>query len=803
MVKSLQLHLLLAMTVCILMGGLPLSAQTIQPTFPGADWVTKTPAEVSMDAAKLTTFSNYLGGRGCVVRHGYMVHTWGNQSQRADIASACKPFFTHFLFKALEDGRIPSLDQTVNTWEPRLDNINASLGYKDRNITWRHFANQISCYGVRENPGTAYDYNDYQMALFFDTLFLKVYGATYSNVDTNILRPMLTDVMQCQDNPTFMIFGTGDRPGRTGVSVRDHARLGLLYLNNGNWNGTQLISESSAKEAVRSSVSNTIPRTAGVAAEMIAGLRSIGSTTIPDNQSEHLGSYSWLWWNNGVDIAGSRHWPDIPMDTYGAFGHTNGKRSMVVIPSLDIVVAWNDTTLDQKTGNPQNEALKLLVAAVNSGIQPMKEQNVVDSNHPQWFKREKTGPLFMCGPGDPEDFLYRGARNANGTRNGDQMSLINKIKDTGANCIYMQVIRSHGGDGDSTHNPFINSDPAQRLDQDILTQWDDWFSEMDKNNITIFLILYDDGSRIWSTGDTVDSAERSFIQGIVNRFEHHRNLVWCVAEEYAERYSAARVSNIAAEIKASDMHKHPIGVHKNTGLSFTEFANDTNIDQFAIQYNVTTAAELHSGMTQAWADANGRYNLNMSECASHGTGITTRKNNWAIAMGGAYAMVLGMDIANTPVSDLQDCGRLASFFESTNFNEMSPRDDLAYGGTQYVLAKPGSSYIAYASNLSGDIGIKNMTAGVYTFKWLDCANGTIVAQSNVDVEAGDRTWTKPSQIGNELVVYINSTGIVTDGSDDEGIKVISIGSPGVNPDAYVTVTGAAGREAGKRVIYKK
>ena len=45
--------------------------------------------------------------------------------------------------------------------------------------------------------------------------------------------------------------------------------------------------------------------------------------------------------------------------------------------------------------------------------------------------------------------------------------------------------------------------------------------------------------------------------------------------------------------------------------------------------------------------------------------------------------------------------------------------------------------------------------------------------------------------------------IITDGSDDEGIKVITIGLPGVSPDTYVTVTGAAGRENGNRVIYRK
>ena len=44
---------------------------------------------------------------------------------------------------------------------------------------------------------------------------------------------------------------------------------------------------------------------------------------------------------------------------------------------------------------------------------------------------------------------------------------------------------------------------------------------------------------------------------------------------------------------------------------------------------------------------------------------------------------------------------------------------------------------------------------------------------------------------------------LSDGSDTEGIKVITPGAPGVTPNTFVTVTGAAGEESGKRVIYKK
>jgi len=337
----------------------------VESVYPGKTWTAKAPAEVGMDPGKLDAFSEYVGGRGCVVRHGYMVYTWGDVSRRADVASACKPVYTHFLLKALEDQKIPSLDQKVTAWEPRLNDINKQLGYKDRDITWQHMANQISCYGLVEKPGTAYAYNDWQMALFWDTLFLKVYGATYENVDEKVLHPEFIDVLGCQDKPTLMAFGTRNRPGRVGISVRDFARFGLLYLRQGNWKGRQVITAEHARMAVRGPLPNSIPRAGNEAAEMIPGQRSIGSGSIPDNQTDHFGSYSWLWWINGVDRNGTRMWPDAPHDTFGAFGH-GGPRATWVIPSLDVVVSYNDAKLRGWTSgekSPTNRAMKLLVEA--------------------------------------------------------------------------------------------------------------------------------------------------------------------------------------------------------------------------------------------------------------------------------------------------------------------------------------------------------------------------------------------------------------------------------------------------------
>ncbi|MBW8042242.1 MAG: DUF4038 domain-containing protein [Planctomycetes bacterium] len=1244
--KRLQI-LLLVLLVSVGPGIIEVEAGKTKPVYPRKQWVARRPHEVGLDARKLKALSDYAGGFGCVVRNGYMVYTWGDASRRKDVASAVKPLYTHFLLKAVEQGKLKSIDESVAKIEPKLNSLNKSMDLKDRKITWRHLCNQISCYGVREQPGQAFDYSDYNMALFFDTLFLKVYGSAWKTVDDDVLHPELNNVLQCQDNPTFMAFGTGNRPGRLAISPRDFARFGLLYLRKGKWKGKQLISAEHASMAVATPLPTSIPRTKGKSAEMIRGQRSIGGG---NNQCDHNGSYSYAWWINGVGRDGKRNWPDVPADVYGCFGHGD-IRAMVVMPSLDLIVSWNDTKILEN--KMVNQALKLLVGAANSNpknpsskrsksgggdfgnktgfmwkclewsvdrvsgsgnlfdvmatvtfthsdsgekritemfydtdktwkfrftgtrtgkwtfatksevpdldgrsgtvtIKPNpnpnikgflttqgnkfaiqvgnegklkayrfnaymngnrfprwesfetfgdrkmvlaylddarkhgfdtifvhvnnnwfnlgtpkytdhKSQNpdpktfeilekviatageqgcrvhiwawgdearkwtpigvggkngepdkrlqryiaarldplpgwtmgygfdlqewtneedlrqwakylhkhmgwrhllcgrgranteldvisysnydvrkyeqirkdlnsdrkrphlyeerhtylrngdlsmdgtrrflwkltmaggmgcfwgfypkskypypkpqqlrcasefwkgrflldmlpdnsltdgyclktsdrkhyvfykedadsirldlsklagkgeavavdakkayqetkvgaliskkhvwkapyvsdwgiavgnfgsdertrltgnpvrkskarrgqvIVDPEHPQWLKRKGGGPFFMCGPGDPEDFLYRGKLNPDGNRNGDQMELIGKLKGTGANCIYLMGVRSHGGDGDKTHNPFVNNDPVKGINAKVLEQWEVWFKEMDKNGIVIYFFFYDDSSRIWKTGDKVGTEEKDFIRAIVDRFEHHKNLIWCIAEEYQEAFSAKRVKNIAAQIRAADDYGHVIAVHKLSGLDFSEFADEPNIDQFAIQYNMPTPDALHNGMVSTFKSAQGKYNLNMSEAADYGVGEKARKKSWACAMGGAYVMILGMDIAATTESDLRDCGRLVRFFESTNFNEMSPHDELRYGGTKYVLALPGTSYIAYTPNLRGKIGLRGMSAGNYEFRWFDCATGQRVLQTKVTVAAGDKTWSKPAGIGNELAVYI-------------------------------------------------
>lgn len=320
---------------------------------PGKTWETAKPSEVGLNESKLRSFQEFVGGDGCVARRGMLATTWGNAAKPYDVASACKPWYTHFLLVAIEEGLVPSVDSPVVDVEPRLAGLNPSLNHKDKGITWRHLACQTSCYGVSEPPGKAYDYSDFNMALFFDTLTEKVYRTPRELVDEKILAARLTRILDCEDKPTFM----GARPGRLKISCRDFARLGVLYLRRGDWNGRRVLDADRVAFALSQPVGAEIPRTKNKRSEMIDGQRSIGGGS---NQTEHYGSYSFAWWINGVDRHGGRMWPSAPVDTFAALGHA-GKRALVIIPSRDLVVVWNNTEI--ATREAVDEALKRLLAS--------------------------------------------------------------------------------------------------------------------------------------------------------------------------------------------------------------------------------------------------------------------------------------------------------------------------------------------------------------------------------------------------------------------------------------------------------
>ena len=436
-------------------------------------------------------------------------------------------------------------------------------------------------------------------------------------------------------------------------------------------------------------------------------------------------------------------------------------------------------------------------------------QIVVDPAHPQWFGRPDGSPFFMCGPGDPEWFLYQGTRLSDGTRDGGgQSQQIQRLIDEGGNSIYLTAVRSHGGDGDSTQNPFSGSSPSNALDDDILDQWEGWFTQMDEGGVTIFFVFYDDGSCIWdcnkSSDHTVPAAEQAFVEALVNRFEHHANLIWVVAEEYMEAYSAARISNIAAVIRAEDDHDHAIASTELTGLVF-DHADDPALDVFGIQCQEpggascdldTTPAEVNEAMNIAWDNAAGRYNMVHAEIRWDGLGEGQRARQimWATAMGGAYFLANGWDLTgpdDPPDSNLNECRWLQQFFEGTRLPVLAPDNSRADGDTAYVMAGEAErAYVLYTESYSGGMGLTSLPAGQYLLHWLDTASGATSDELFDHPATGTATFIAPTGLGPAIEIALS---IDCEDADSDGVCAGPDNCPGLaNPDQADADSDGAG-----------
>jgi hypothetical protein len=396
---------------------------------------------------------------------------------------------------------------------------------------------------------------------------------------------------------------------------------------------------------------------------------------------------------------------------------------------------------------------------------PLPGQIVPSAAHPQWLVYADGSPFFLAGLGDPEGFLYR----------ADQAEIIDYLTEYGGNSLYVQSIRSHGGDGGPEQNPFINFDPQNRLNEEMLDKWEKWFSLMDERGITVFFFFYDDGIHLenalgWplDQNGNLHPQERYYVESIVNRFEHHKHLIWVVMEEAQEMGGdyVRHVKKIAETVKSADDYSHTVAVHISGNQDFSAFANDPNIDQFAMHKYMGSVhpQDYHKETVEAFEAARGRYNLVYAEpiplgkLLQDGDRDALRKHYWAIAMGGAYVMMFGAwdgYYGGVPSPEmLADLRRVQVFFESIDFYGMVPHDELGHGSAEYVLAVPGENYIVYSSHVNDPIGIKDIPAGTYDFMWYDPITGQRVEQTGVELSQGSYVWTKPQEFGSELSLHI-------------------------------------------------
>ncbi len=328
-----------------------LSAEAGHMTFPGAEWERRSPERLGLDAAALDTVAEKLGGRGCIVRDGYVVKTWGDQAERDDWFSSAKPVLSTLLFFALQEGLVKSVDQPIRDFGWPLQG-------KDEGITFRHLGAMTSGYMRPEGPGEAWSYNDFAIQLYQMTLFDKVFKGDARAVAEALRR---LGALHLQDGLEF------NKKRRISASPRDFARICWFWLNRGRWGSKQVLAAHYFDALQRPQVSRNLPVTRDTDQE--DDYLGIGSYGGASNHFNDMGPgvYGFNWWFNatGGTHPDSAVWPDAPADLYMSLGaHGN---SSVIIPSLRLVLVcargkWGSHEPGDPA-SPMNTLLKTLAEA--------------------------------------------------------------------------------------------------------------------------------------------------------------------------------------------------------------------------------------------------------------------------------------------------------------------------------------------------------------------------------------------------------------------------------------------------------
>lgn len=333
------------------------SSAALPEVFPRESWERRDPDALGLDAAKLESFREIVGGRGCIVSRGYLVFSWGDFDRPHDVASALKPLYSYLMMQALATGKLASLDAPVaDYWRDRPALAENPL-HPDLGLTFRHLGFQTACLGFADPPGGAFDYNDATMGFFWDTLMNRVFGVPWDRAEAAVIAPWISGPLGFEDGTPGVLQA---KTGRFQISARDFCRFGLLMLNQGRWAGKPLLREDLATLLVADPLPLAVPRTAGEQSGTLYPVRSIGGR---GNQCDHNGGYSWMWWLNRTGRDGRLWFPDVPENFFACFGH-GGQEGMAVLTDQRMVVSWIGRELHQDRDRG-NRAFRLLVQSAH------------------------------------------------------------------------------------------------------------------------------------------------------------------------------------------------------------------------------------------------------------------------------------------------------------------------------------------------------------------------------------------------------------------------------------------------------
>ena len=346
--------LLLCLVVAFLTGCAGATPEP-QPYWPTEDWPTSTPEEQGMDSEMLADMlkiieeQDYDVDSVVVVRNGYMVADATifpfEAGSRHIIYSCTKSVISALVGIAINKGYIEGVDQLVLDFFPKRtvanldadketmtleDVLTMSTGLKcqdsylyrwrglrqmERSDDWVQFVLDLP---MLEEPGTRFEYCNGASFLLSAIVQETTGMSALAFADEHLFGPLgITDV-QWLSSPQGITIGWSDLY----MTPHDMAKIGYLYLNEGMWEGEQVVSAEWVK----------------------ASTREHTSATLQD-------SYGYQWW---VDDSG----------TYMALGYAG--QFIFVIPDKDVVAVFVSDLSDNDFYVPQRLLNDFIISAAKS-----------------------------------------------------------------------------------------------------------------------------------------------------------------------------------------------------------------------------------------------------------------------------------------------------------------------------------------------------------------------------------------------------------------------------------------------------
>ncbi|MBL1435231.1 MAG: serine hydrolase [Rhodobacteraceae bacterium] len=251
------------------------------------------PSPLNVAPAELPDIADWLEVRAVtglvVLKDGTLVHEsyyLGTADTDLRVSwSVAKSFLSALMGIVLEDGDIASIDDQVTTYAPSLigsayegatirnvlnmaSGVHFDEGYLDFNSDINKMGRVLALGGSMDEfaasitardrvPGAAWQY----VSIDTHVLGMVIRGATGRSIKDLMVEKLLTP-LGLEADPIYLTDGHGVAfvLGGLNLRTRDYARMGQLFLQNGMWNGAQLVPAAWVAASTADSAPNTPDR---------------------------------------------------------------------------------------------------------------------------------------------------------------------------------------------------------------------------------------------------------------------------------------------------------------------------------------------------------------------------------------------------------------------------------------------------------------------------------------------------------------------------------------------------------------